>query len=239
MRLILHLVSRIRPGHNLQASSFSLNQLQVSKSNEPKSRSGKRTSKSSVKSFPKSSVGDHDTVDNSSNTGNTFTNIKSNNSGGISNKAGHSTFTNSRSINITSDSSNTDNPSNTGNSSSSSHTTDAQDLANLTSGDASSTKKSNRRLPRKSLKKVRNFETLSTSTPGPGSVASAAAPVVVVPDSDPESSKWSCSVCSKKFRFKSRLERHSIVHRTDDEGRRFECRTCNKKFLRPGSITLL
>jgi len=52
-----------------------------------------------------------------------------------------------------------------------------------------------------------------------------------------ESSCWSCSVCAKTFRFKSRLERHFVVHRNVadvDVKRQFECQVCQKKFLRSG-----
>ena len=63
----------------------------------------------------------------------------------------------------------------------------------------------------------------------------AAADVLAGQASTSASTCWSCSACDKTFRFKSRLERHRIIHRQPpDVERRFECDVCQKKFLRSG-----
>jgi hypothetical protein len=49
---------------------------------------------------------------------------------------------------------------------------------------------------------------------------------------------WICPVCDKKFDFRSRLARHSIIHNSENQERQFECPTCQKKFLRSGKTRI-
>jgi hypothetical protein len=70
------------------------------------------------------------------------------------------------------------------------------------------------------------------------SVSETSAMSLETNDNQNTENKWNCTKCDKTFKFRSRLERHSIIHNPQNQERVFQCPTCPKKFLRSGYICI-